>query len=647
MKVRSNLLYGLLLASLFVAPATAVVADSPPLVPMRDFFRNPDKTGYQISPDGTRISWLAPYENRLNIHVRKLGEEDGVRRITEETDRDIFSYFWASNDELVYRQDKGGDENYHLYAVKVDGGGGVRELTPYEETRVSVIDELEEDPEHMIISMNRRDPRVFDVFKLHLPSGELTLQVENPGNYVGYATDHDGDVRFATASDGLNEKIYYRSAVDEPFELIEEASWKSTFSPLQFTYDNEKVWVVSDLGRDKDALVLYDPETRTEEEVIYQHPQVDLLSAEFSDKREKLLGVSFLAAFRTFVYFDEQRKDLHRSLEERLPGFEVRLADHSDDETKWLVRTFSDRSKGAYYFYYRETDELRKLADVSPWLTPGHMADMEPITYESRDGLFIHGYLTLPTGVAAEDLPLIVLPHGGPQARDSWGFRAQPQFLANRGYAVLQPNFRGSTGYGKRFMEIGFGEWGRKMQNDLTDGVRHLVDKGIADPERVGIYGASYGGYAALAGITFTPDVYAAGVSYVGPSNLFTLLDSIPPYWEPMRESMYEMIGHPEKDEERLRAISPLFHIDQLQDPLLILQGANDPRVKQAESDQIVTALRERGIDVAYLLKENEGHGFANEENRFDAYRAIEEFFADHLGGRVEEGKASLPELYE
>ena len=639
-------LSGLLAAVLLLAPAAALQAEEPPLVPMRDFFRNPDKAAYRISPDGTWLSWLAPFENRLNIHVRKLDGEGDVRRVTKETDRDIFSYFWTSDDGLVYLQDKAGNENFHLFAVQVDGSG-VRALTPFEGTRVSVVDDLEDDPEHMIISMNRRDERLFDVFRIHLPSGDLELQVENPGNYTSYATDLNGNVRFAIASDGVNEKIYYRSAVGEPFELIEEASWKSTFRPIQFTYDNEKVWVASDLGRDKDALVLYDPETRTEEDVIYQHPQVDLHSIEFSDKREKLLGVSFLAAYRTFVYFDGQREKLHRSLEELLPGVEVRLADHSDDESKWLLRTFSDRSQGAYYFYERSTDELRKLADISPWLNPDHMADMEPITYESRDGLFIHGYLTLPSGVPAENLPLIVLPHGGPQARDSWGFRSEPQFLANRGYAVLQPNFRGSTGYGKLFMELGFGEWGRKMQDDVTDGVRYLVDKGIVDPERVGIYGASYGGYATLAGMTFTPELYAAGVSYVGPSSLFTLLESIPPYWEPMRESMYEMIGHPEKDKERLRAVSPLFHIDQLESPLMILQGANDPRVKQAESDQIVAALRERGIDVAYMLKEDEGHGFANEENRFDAYRAIEEFFADHLGGRVGEGEATLPKLYE
>ncbi len=308
----------------------------------------------------------------------------------------------------------------------------------------------------------------------------------------------------------------------------------------------------------------------------------------------------------------------------------------SRDEKRMLVYAGSDRTLGAYYFYDMESGAFEKLADLSPWLKEEEMAAMRPVRYKARDGLLIHGYLTIPVGVEPKNLPVIILPHGGPWARDSWGFSPEAQFFANRGYAVLSMNFRGSTGYGKQFWTAGFQQWGRAMQDDITDGVKWLIGQGVADPKKVGIYGASYGGYAVLAGLAFTPDVYACGVDYVGPSNLFTLLDTIPPYWELGRQMMYEQIGHPEKDKALLQAASPVFHADQIRSPLLVAQGANDPRVKKTESDQIVEALRKRNIYVEYIVKDNEGHGFRNEENRFEFYRAMERFLAIHLRGRME-----------
>lgn len=616
-----------------------------PLIPLRDFFRNSEKSGYQISPDGKYFSFLAPFESRMNIHLQPVEGEEAPIRLTSETDRDIFSYFWTSPTGLVYLQDTDGDENTHLYSVDTETLE-VRPLTPFEGTRVQVVDDLENDPEHMLISMNQRDPRLFDVFKINLLTGELELQVENPGNYIGYVTDNAGDIRFATAADGVNSQYFYRKTKEDPFELVMTTDWRRSFSPVKFTYDDQKVWVASNLGRDKTGLILWNPETREEEELIFSHPQVDLHSAHFSDKKEKLVAVSFIAAYRTFVYFDEEMERIIRGLEEQLPGMNVRVSDWSKDETKWLVLAFSDRHPGSYYFYDKTTDELQFLTETKPWLNPEHLATMEPVSYESRDGLFIHGYLTLPSGIEPKNLPTVVIPHGGPQSRDTWGFRPEAQFLANRGYAVLQVNFRGSTGYGLEFMDRGLNRWGLEVQNDITDGVHYLIKQGVADPERIGIYGASFGGYATLAGLTFTPELYAAGVSYVGPSNIFTLLESIPPYWEPFLEMAYEQVGHPEKDKEQLVATSPLFHVDQIQAPLMIFQGANDPRVKQAESDQIVAALSEKGIDVPYMLKADEGHGFTNEENRFESYRALEQFFAKHLGGRIEEGKDILSTLY-
>jgi dipeptidyl aminopeptidase/acylaminoacyl peptidase len=359
-----------------------------------------------------------------------------------------------------------------------------------------------------------------------------------------------------------------------------------------------------------------------------------------SKKRKIVTGVTYFTDKRHYHFFDGDRQKLQEDLERRLPGYEVVAADgqnmQSKDETRVLVRTFSDKSLGAYYYYNRTSGEFRQLAAVSPWLNEGELADVKPIQYQSRDGLTIHGYLTLPQGVDPKNLPVVINPHGGPWARDRWGFNPEVQFLANRGLAVLQMNFRGSTGYGRAFWEAGFKQWGLKMQDDVTDGAEWLIKQGIADPKRIGIYGGSYGGYATLAGLTFTPDLYACGVDYVGPSNLFTLFASFPPYWELEKQKFYEMVGDPVKDKKLLREVSPFFHADRIKAPLLVAQGANDPRVKKAESDMIVQALEKRGIKVEYLVKNNEGHGFHNEENRFDFYHAMERFFAAHLSSRLE-----------
>ena len=370
--------------------------------------------------------------------------------------------------------------------------------------------------------------------------------------------------------------------------------------------------------------------------MLFAHPDVDVYHLMKSDKRKVITGAAFTTDRRSYHFFDSQREKLQRDLEKRLPkDYEVAVTHMSRDEAKVLVRTYSDKSRGSYYYYDRTNGDFKKLADVSPWLKEEELADMKPIKYQSRDGLTIHGYLTLPKGVEPKNLPVVVNPHGGPWYRDRYGFNPEVQFLANRGYAVLQMNFRGSTGYGRKFWEASFKKWGKEMQNDITDGVHWLIKQGIADRKRIGIYGGSYGGYAVLAGLAFTPDVYACGVDYVGVSNIFTLLQSIPPYWELGREMFYAMVGHPEKEKELLRAASPVFHADKIKAPLFIAQGANDPRVKKAESDQMVAALKKRGINVPYMVKNNEGHGFHNQENRFDFYRAMEKFLAKHLHGKV------------
>lgn len=605
-----------------------------PLIPMKDFFKNPVKVGYSLSPNGEYLAFLQPWEKRLNVFVEKIGSGQATR-VTSAKERDISGFAWKGDNRIVYVQDTGGDENFRLYAVGIDGSNP-KDLTPFEKVRAQIIDRLERNENEILVGLNKRDPRIHDVFRINVNTGEMQMIAENPGNYTGWGTDWDGNLRIAITTDGVNSSLLMRKTEADKFAPVVTTTFRETITPLVFTADNQQVYVATNIGRDKTAIVKYDVENKKELEKIFEHPEVDVTTLLSSRKRRAITGVSYNTDKTQYHFIDKQRADLQKELESCLPGYEVRLAGCNRDEDKCLVRTFTDRSLGAYYFYDLKSKAIRKLADVSPWLNDQHLVAMKPVKYQSRDGLTIHGYLTLPKGVPPRNLPVVVNPHGGPWLRDSWGYNPEVQFLANRGYAVLQVNYRGSTGYGRKFWESSFKQWGKAMQDDITDGVKWLIKQGIADSKRVGIYGGSYGGYATLAGLTFTPDLYAAGVDYVGVANLFTFIKAFPPYWKPYLEMVYEMVGHPEKDKDLLTAASPVFHSKNIKVPLLIAQGANDPRVNKAESDQMVEALKARGIEVPYIVKANEGHGFSNEENRFEFYRAMEEFLGKHLGGRVE-----------
>ena len=600
-------------------------------IPLRDFFKNPESSAYQLSPNGQYISYLAPYERRMNIHVKNL-ETNEVTRVTDLTDRSVSGYMWATNERLLYVRDFGGDENYHILAVNIDGSGNV-DLTPFEKVQAGLIDDLENDEEHVLVSLNTRNPQCFDPYRLNIVTGELTILAENPGYITSWMTDHDGKLRLATATDGVNTSILYRKTEAEEFQNVLTTNFRESVSPLFFTFDNQHVYASSNLGRDKAAIVKFDIENGQEIEMLFSHEEVDVSGLSYSKKRQVLTTISYTTWKRQFHFLDESRANLQATLEEKLGDYEIVIASANKAEDTFLIRTFSDRSLGAYYIYFQEDDRLEQIAEVSPWLDENELAAMQPIQYQSRDGWTIHGYLTLPKGVEAKNLPVVVNPHGGPWARDGWGFNPEVQFLANRGYAVLQMNFRGSTGFGRAFWEASFKQWGLSMQDDITDGVNWLVEQGIADANRVAIYGGSYGGYATLAGITLTPDVYACAIDYVGVSNLFTFMNTIPPYWEQFRQMLYEMVGNPDdkEDNARMKATSPVYLIDKIKAPLLIAQGANDPRVAQAESDQMVDALRNNGIDVEYILKKDEGHGFRNEENRFEFYEAMELFLGKYL----------------
>jgi dipeptidyl aminopeptidase/acylaminoacyl peptidase len=609
---------------LALAPKPAFAA--PP--PLKDFFRNPEKAGFAISPDGQYLSWVAPFQSRLNVFVRPLAGGPDTR-VTSETARDISGYFWKGN-RILYVKDFGGDENFHVVSVDL-AGKDLKDLTPGEKLRAEIVDVLEDDDQFVLLSHNRRDARVFDVYRVDVKTGRESQVAQNPGNITGWMTDHAGRLRVATTTDGVNSSLLYREKEQDPFKPILTTNFKESVSPLLFTFDDKRLYVSSNRGRDKAAIFEFDPVTAKEGKLIFEHPEVDVEGLAYSRKRKVLEAATFTTWKEQRHFLDPETKAMFEKVQAQFPGYEIFFGGNNKAEDKYIVSTSSDRTRGSRYLFDKATAKLTHLGEVSPWLKEQDLAEMKPVTYTSRDGLTIHGYLTLPKGKAAKNLPVVVNPHGGPWYRDSWRFNSEVQFLASRGYAVFQMNFRGSTGYGRKFWEASFKQWGGTMQDDITDGVRWLEKQGIADPKRVAIYGGSYGGYATLAGVTLTPDLYAAAVDYVGVSNLFTFMNTIPPYWKPYLEMMHEMVGDPEKDKARMEATSPAFLADRIKTPLLIAQGAKDPRVNKDESDQMVAALKKRGVEVEYLVKDNEGHGFHNEENRFAFYEAMEQFLGKHL----------------
>lgn len=600
---------------------------------VEDFFRNPEKVNFSLSPDGKFYAYMAPYKRMLNVYVREIGKEAEIQ-LTYDTLRSVYGFFWANNERILYIKDSGGDENMKLFGVNKDGSN-LTALVDFPKVRTEMIDDLPDIDEFVIIGLNKRVPQVFDPYRLNVNTGELTMLAENPGNIVGWMTDHNGELRVAFAVvEGVNTSLLYRDTEKDPFREILQTTFKETMSPQFFTFDNKKLYAVSDLGRDKLAAVVFDPMLAKEEKVLYENTDYDVDQLVYSRARKVLTAARYTSWKRERFFFDSEFETMMNDLKSKLGDLEFDLVSNNKAEDKFLVLAHSDKSLGTYYLYDKRSGILEKISDITPWLDPEEMATMNPVEYASRDGLTIHGYLTLPKGYTmenAKNLPVVVNPHGGPWYRNQWGFNPEVQFLANRGYAVFQMNFRGSTGYGRKFWEASFKEWGRSMQDDITDGVNWLIDKGIADKERIAIYGASYGGYATLAGITKTPDLYAAAVDYVGVANMFTFMKTIPPYWEPQLQMFYEMVGDPVRDSLLLSEVSPVLHSDKITTPLFVAQGANDPRVNINESNQMVEALRNRGITVEYMVKEDEGHGFYNEKNQFDFYNAMDKFLAEHL----------------
>jgi dipeptidyl aminopeptidase/acylaminoacyl peptidase len=617
-------------AMIAVAPASA---QSVKQYSLRDFFKNPERAYFRLSPDGKHIGFMQPYESRMNIFVQpfdKVGTNEGIKRVTAETARDIPNFFFKGPNHVLYTKDFGGDENFHVVTANIQTGE-IKDLTPHEGTRAMILDALPDDDNHILVMHNKRDKRIFDVYRVNVKSGEEKLVAQNPGNITGWNTDHDGRVRAANVTDGVTNTLLYREKETDEFKPLLTTNFREGVSVVGWTADNKQMYVSSNRGRDKSALFEFDPKTAKEGKLIYEHPIADVQSLTWSRARKVITNTVVEVDKAVPVFFDKEAERIYNAIKVQLPNYQIGVQSTTKDEQRMIVAASNDRTPGTRYVYDVKTNKLAKLGDINSAIAASDMAEMKPVSYTSRDGLTIRGYLTLPKGVAAKNLQVVVNPHGGPWARDSWGYSPEVQFLANRGFAVFQMNFRGSTGFGRKFWEASFKQWGLTMQDDITDGVQWLIKEGIADPKRIAIYGGSYGGYATLSGITKTPDLYAAAVSYVGISNMFTFLNTIPPYWKPFAEMMKEMVGDQEKDKAQFTATSPALNADKIKTPLFVAQGAKDPRVVKAESDQMVEALRKRGVKVDYMVKENEGHGFANQENRFEFYEAMEKFLSKHL----------------
>ena len=608
------------------------------LIPRRVLFGNPVKTSPQISPDGKRMAYLAPVNNVLNVWVGAVGSGD-YQPVTQDTDRGVRFYFWAADNKyIMYIQDVKGNENWRLYATNIDTKE-TRDLTPFEDVQTHIIDRDKHFPNELLIGLNKENPQVHDVYHLDLTTGELTLVAKNPGNIAEWVVDTQFKIRGALVArpDG-GQDLLVRDAEQSEWRTI--LTWDAddalTSGPLGFTKDGQSLYLRDSRNVNASRLVTLNIDTGYLT-VLAQDPQYDVGNVMFNRDTYEVQAVAFNKDRVEWVVLDESiRSDFGKIRGIHRGDFFITSRDDADDT--WVVAFTVDNGPIPFYTYDRKSQNATFLFDNQPELNKYTLAQMNPITFTSRDGLTIHGYLTLPPNEHQTRLPMVLDVHGGPWARDAWGYNPQAQWFANRGYACWQVNFRGSTGYGKEFLNAGDKEWGRNMHNDLVDAVHWAIEQGIADPKRIAIYGGSYGGYAALTGATFTPDLFCCAVDIVGPSNLVTLIRTIPPYWSTFLATFHKRVGNPDTEEEFLKSRSPLFKVDQIKIPLLIAQGANDPRVKQAESEQIVAAMKDKSIEYQYMLFPDEGHGFAKPENRLTFYAAAEKFLARYLGGRYEVG---------
>ena len=606
----------------------------PTLIPRETLFGNPERTNPKLSPDGKYIAYIAPDEkNILQVWLREVEKEE-TKKLTDDEKRGIRAFFWTyDREQLIYLQDAEGNENFHLYSVNINSNI-VRDLTPFQGVKAQIIHLEPEFPDEILVGLNLNNPQKFDVYRINLKNGAVKFDTDNPGNIIGWTANTQFQVLAALAAtpDGGYD-LLYRETTEKPWQTLRHWSGEDQGSPYGFSKDGKTLYLSASHDANAARLLALDLATK-QETVIAEDSQYDISRIIAHPTERHIQAVAFYRDKLEWQIIDPAVVEDAKEIASVRPG-EVKPVSGDLANQKWLIAYVTDDGPIYYYVYDRALKYSTLLFSNNPELEDLPLVTMKPIAYSARDGLIIHGYLTVPQSLKAPH-PTVMLVHGGPWGRDTWGYDSQAQWLANRGYAVLQPNFRGSRGYGKAFVNAGNRQWAAAMHDDLIDGVNWLVDEGIAKQDQIAIMGGSYGGYATLVGLTFTPEVFACGVDIVGPSNLVTLMQSIPPYWKPMMAMFQHRVGDVETEEEFLKSRSPLFFVDKIQKPLLIGQGANDPRVKEAESEQIVDAMRKAGKPVEYVLYTDEGHGFTRPENRLHFYAVAEIFLAKHLGGRLE-----------
>lgn len=649
--VSTLLTMGMFCSLAFCQVNQATAKGDTPLLDRDLFFGNPQISSGQLSPDGKFISFMKPYKGIMNVWVKEFAAPFDEARPLTDSKRPLYGYTWTEDGKyILFVKDSDGDENINLFAVdpaaKPAEGKETpesRNLTPLKDVTARIVHASQLNPDLLWVGLNDRDKAWHDLYRLKISTGELELVYKNEDRITGYEFDWDDNLRLLSRTDAAGNTTLLRKD-DDKLVPIYETSVTENAGVRGWDPENEHIYLVTNKGDlDLETLFIMNPETKSLE-LLESDPEkrVDFGGLRIDRNTHEIIATSYTDDKTRYYWRDKTWQSNYEYLQKQFPGREIAFQSATNDYSKFLIAVHGDKYAAEAWYFDAEKRELIHQYTPRPELkeVEQYLAPMKPIRYTSSDGLEIPAYLTVPVGVEAKNLPTVILVHGGPKGpRDSWGYDAQVQFLANRGYAVLQPNFRASGGYGKKFLNSGDLEWGKLMQDDVTWGVKYLIDEGIADKDRVAIMGGSYGGYATLAGLAFTPDLYACGVDIVGPSNIFTLLDSIPPYWEAGRAFLYGMVGDPstEEDQKRIREASPLFSADKISKPLLIVQGANDPRVKQAEADQIAIALRDHGHKVSYLLADDEGHGFAKPVNRMAMYAEIEAFLADQIGGRYQE----------
>lgn len=642
----------LLVSALLAGPAIAVDYKKGPLVdpaagaPRKDdsvatdvelFFKNPKFGGVALSPDGKyAIAVAGSAKNpRRNLMLVDLTDPKKSRFITNLLETDIEGFYWKGNDHIVFSLDSDGAETLGLYSVKTDGSPirvliDAKKLSTFRTART--LDVLEDDPDEVLITFNDRDARYFDVYRLNILNGKLTRVALNEGDIVGWYADHKGAIRGAVKAKGRESEVLYRPTADAPWQTLVKSTFPdATWGPMAIDYDDRTMYIATNVGHDKAAIYKYDTETKTQGELVFKHDKVDAGGLMFSEKEKKLIGYTYTDDRVHRVYTDPTWAAMMKGLQDQFPGQEVAISSLTKDENLMSIVVFSDVDPGSVYLFDRSKNSLKFLLRGRPDIDPKKMSPMKPFEFTTRDGLVVRGYITIPKD-AKGPVPLIVNPHGGPfGVRDNWGFNPEHQFFAGRGYATMQVNYRGSGGYGKTFHDAGFKKWGREMQNDITDAVKWAIAQGHADPNRTCIYGASYGGYATMAGMTFTPELYKCGVNYVGVTDIPLLFSSMPKYWEPQKDVMKVEIGDPEADKQLLFDASPINFVKNIQAPIFIVQGGKDPRVVRKHAEWLRSEMKSHDKPYEWLLRENEGHGFDKEENRLELYTRMGDFFAKFL----------------